>query len=263
MTPSLKGIDAKLKRAVTHISNLQRQVATFADREPNSVRVDERPQQSGAIGHLTAIRNPSVGPPDIDMVLLAGEALYQLRSALDHLVHQLVILSGNAPKLTGSKRHQFPIFENADGYGTRAPGMIDGVSKDIAQLIEGEQPYFRRPHAPREDPLWILQDLNNTDKHRVIPTTMVQLGTAEARADNQSGVLFYVNGSIELKDDEVFFTYTHDGRYENIRAKLRCSIAFAQAPELGGMGMGMDHRLFNIAIRVDHVVGLFRSRFPE
>lgn len=60
MTPSLAGIDAKLQRAVTHINNLQRQVSAFAELEPYSVRVDERPQQTGVIGHLTAVRNPSV-----------------------------------------------------------------------------------------------------------------------------------------------------------------------------------------------------------
>lgn len=262
MAHPLAGVDAKLDRAVTHINNLQQQVAVFADREPYTVRVDEKPQQGGTVGHLTAVRNHSVGPYDVGMVLLAGEALYQLRSALDHLLHQLVILNGNAAKLIGSRQHQFPIFETSDGYRANAPRKIDGVSNHVARLIEGEQPYSRRPHAPREDPLWLLQDLNNTDKHRVIPTTMVQLGTAEARADNESGVLFYVNGSVELKDDEVFFTYSHDGRYQNINAKLRCSVAFAQAPEtIGGMGIGMDGQLFYIANRVGQAIEAFRSQF--
>ena len=54
--------------------------------------------------------------------LIAGEAAHQLRSALDHLVWQLVIANTGATP-TGTKSG-FPIFKNEKGYDKRAPSMI-------------------------------------------------------------------------------------------------------------------------------------------
>ena len=79
--------------------------------------------------------------------------VYQLRSSLDHLVHELVILSGNAEKLKDSRKHQFPIFESKSGYDKRAGRMIDGVSNNIARLVEQQQPYVHRPARRHDDAL--------------------------------------------------------------------------------------------------------------
>src|SRR5713226_5795182 len=108
MTAALFGIDKKLERAVAHINNLQRQITVFRNQTPYTARVQVDTDYRGQrVGRLVAVKNFRVGDPDISMILLAGEAIYQLRSALDHLVHQLVILCGNATKLETSRRHQF------------------------------------------------------------------------------------------------------------------------------------------------------------
>ena len=78
--------------------------------------------------------------------------VYQLRSSLDHLVHELVILSGNAEKLKDSRKHQFPIFESKTGYDKRVGRTIDGVSNNIARLVE-QQPYVHRPARRNDDAL--------------------------------------------------------------------------------------------------------------
>jgi hypothetical protein len=261
MAESFQGIDDKLERAVAHINNLDRQLAAFADQEPYSVRVQKDPHEGDFIGRLIAVKNPNVGAPDVSMVLLAGEVLYQLRSALDHLVHQLVIRSGNASKLETSRRHQFPIFKDPDRYAARAAGMIDGVSKSIASLIEGEQPYKRRPDAPENDPLWILQDLNNTDKHRIIPVTIVALDIARAQADNTSGDLFTVQGAVPLEHDKMLFSFRFidAGRYDNIHANLTCAVSFQQAMEISGVAVGMDTMLWRINSRVWHIVEMLQK----
>jgi len=95
-----------------------------------------------------------------------------------------VLLNGNESKLR-SRRLQFPIFDTSEGYEAKAAGMIDGVSRQAVELIAAEQPYVRRPDNPRNDPLSVLQDLNNTDKHRMLPVTVIGLGIA--RADDSKG----------------------------------------------------------------------------
>ncbi len=137
--------------------------------------------------------------------------------------------------------------------------MIDGVSKSIASLIEGEQPYKRRPDAPESDPLWILQDLNNTDKHRIIPVTIVVLSLARARSDDTPGDLFTVEGTVPLEDGKVFFQFVDNGAHENIHAKLACTVSFQQATEISGITVGMDDMLWSITSRVSQIVEEFRN----
>lgn len=238
MTPSLKGIDQKLNRAVTHINNLDQAIERFRDKKPWSVRVQKDTQDGKPVGRLVAVKNHAVGPPDVEIVLLAGEALCQLRFALNHFIHQLVLLHDPAFKIEDSRQHQFPIFERPDGphgYATKAGRMIDGVPKSIASDIEREQPYMRHPGNPHDDTLWMLNSLNNTDKHRLIPTCVVGLG--HVRGDQVGGVYFTLqsDGGIVLEDNKVFWSFTTpDGRYSDMKADLTPSVAFAEASNMYG-----------------------------
>ena len=151
MIDPLEGIRLKTDRAKTIINNLDRCLRKFAQRKPYRVRVDEHLDKDGSIiGNLTAVKNPKISL-DPNIVLMAGEDLYHLRSSLDHLVHQLVLLKDPSFDVQKKGRLQFPIFDSRGGYISRATGMIKGVSSLQASLIEGEQPYERLPHAPHED----------------------------------------------------------------------------------------------------------------
>src|SRR5258708_17419856 len=159
MTASFNGILSKLDRAKTHVYDIERQLAEFCSPEPYTVRLQEDFQDGQKVLRLIAVQNSDRLIPDVSLVLLAGDAIYQMRSALDHLIHQLVISNGNLSKLKDSRRHQFPIFDTAEGYRARAGGMIDGVAENIRRAIELEQPYMRRPSSPHDEKLWILQVL--------------------------------------------------------------------------------------------------------
>lgn len=262
MNPSLAGIDAKLRRAQTQIHDLYRVVEAGATPEPYTVRIDKDPDAGELARRFVALKTPGVREPAVSVVLFAGEILYQLRSGLDHLVHQLVLLSGHAAKLHASRRHQFPIFETADGYRKRADGMIDGVSPEAAALIEGEQPYRRLPDAPRKDLLWLLQDLHNTDKHRVIPTTVIGIGVVNIyEGFGQIGSVQSPN--VVLAHDQVFFSLLLQRPDQDIRAELRCTIAFEQAMSPYGVTLGIPGVLLSIMNRVTHLVNRFRPLFPE
>lgn len=262
---ALSGIDQKLKRAEVHIGNLEREVTRFCNLKPYSVRVQEGTDQATGrrIGRLIATRTPGVLDPNAEWVLLAGEAIYQLRSALDHLICQLVVLNGQSSKVANSRRHQFPIFEVAQRYAHKAGRMIDGVSHAVADMIAKEQPYARSPHAPRSDPLWILQDLNNTDKHRSIPVSVIGIG--EVRGYDSRGKLFILTSpDIVLKDGKIFWSFSApNGRYDDIHADIACSIAFKQAMStvIGGPTASMHSILWDIYYRVHVLIDLFRPLF--
>jgi len=82
---------------------------------------------------LIAEANPEFAGIPIHLPLIIGEAAHQLRSALDHLVWQLVVdNTGAAP--TGT-RTGVPIFKTEKGYNQRASAMIAGVSHAAALRI--------------------------------------------------------------------------------------------------------------------------------
>ena len=166
MAHPLDGCRAKLRRAALHIEALKDAVKNYDTQSPFKVESYHYPG-TGDFALVVVANDEFQGiPPDI--VLIAGEVAYQLRSALDHLVWQLVRANtGNPP--TGTKS-QFPIFKTEEGYDTRAAQMIAGVSASAADRIRGAQPFHLGEQADRAL-TWLVHELNNTDKHRVIPVT--------------------------------------------------------------------------------------------
>jgi hypothetical protein len=102
--------------------------------------------------------------------LIVGDFAQNLRSTLDHLVWQLVILSGAEP----GGDNQFPITTSGTRYwcaqhrknGTTTPSirerMLRGVAEKYRTPIDAAQPY-RRGQNPKLTFLAGLNDLSNTD----------------------------------------------------------------------------------------------------
>ena len=248
-----------MERSKTIINDLHGYCNKLTNSEPYTIRVDEKSEKGCPAVTLTAIRNPSF-KLDTDIVLLAGEALYHLRSSLDHLVHQIVLL--NEPSLDVQKegRLQFPIFKTRSGYRSRSGRMIEGVSRLQASLIEREQPYERIPHAPHEDMLWVLRELHNTDKHRIIPATLILFNTLAARTGNK-GTLFYVNGNTLLEEDEVVLgTYPVELTDEEIKANPRFSVGFEQFNFFSGVRWELVQLLWKTWRRVSEIINEFDSK---
>jgi len=96
--------------------------------------------------------------------LLVGEVLQDLRSALDHLIGELERGNGSSR----DSQFEFPIFWDSARYKKESPRKVLGVPAAALTVIEKSQPYHRPAPSYKDHPLWILQDLNNADKHRVL-----------------------------------------------------------------------------------------------
>lgn len=263
---SLLGIDEKLKRAKSHISNLNMEISRFCASNPYTVRIQEDTDEATGdiVGRLISERNREVPAADPQWILIASETIYHLRSALDHLIYQLVILNGQEKKIINSRKHQFPIFDKKEDYDKISSRMIDGISLAASDLIKSEQPYARSPHAPRSDFLWILQDLNNTDKHRVIPVSVIGIGGVTGSDDVGATLFRLISPDIQLEDGKVFWTFrTPARRYDNINAEISSSVAFEQAMSTvpGGPTTSLHIVLWHVYYRVDSLINLFRQMF--
>jgi hypothetical protein len=108
-------------------------------------------------------------PPIIPQII--GDCLYNLRASLDHLVYALAL--ANKPSLTDTEMTEtaFPIFKTEAGFQTRGRGKIKHVSPEAHTIIDSLQPY-RTWHAATAQWLWLLEKLENIDKHRKLLITI-------------------------------------------------------------------------------------------
>ncbi len=169
MSHPLDGVRAKIKRADEHLTNLKAELQRGLDDHEYGFRAEDDPNVPGGVLIFGKV------PPGlmIRYGLIAGDVCHNLRSALDHLACQLTLLSARKP----TKSTQFPIFKSRIEYDQKSPPMIKGILPTIAARIERLQPYNTAPLGDplKTNPLWILSELSNADKHRMINIALVNI----------------------------------------------------------------------------------------
>ena len=98
----LKHVTLKMKRAKEHAATLERELRTFLDHGPYKVGAKHHPETRKLIYYVT-----SAEPTPDCLPLIAGDAIQNLMSALDHLAYQIVCNdTGDNPP--NSSRNLFP-----------------------------------------------------------------------------------------------------------------------------------------------------------
>jgi hypothetical protein len=159
----LDGIEAKLNRAEKHLYIARRAIRCFV-RKRCSV-VPKFNAETNRHEFIAILPDP---PGDLSLPL--GDAIHNLRSVLDHIVYALVLANPNRPLGTPNDATMFPICDTLEGYRRQVDkrGRLRGVLPDAVTVIDRAQPYHRRNAAGRHrrHPLWVLNALENIDKHR-------------------------------------------------------------------------------------------------
>lgn len=174
MSDPLPGYRLKLNRAQEHFDALHAAIDAVVAASPDELitKLDSQANEHvfGINGGLDPL--PSVFP------LIIGDCLHNLRSSLDYLVYEL---SGR-PAGEPSRQTAFPICDSPHAYfGTRgnpnraASRKVSQVDSAAAAAIERLQPYNREDGNPHGDPLWLLSELSNEDKHRTLPVVRAYL----------------------------------------------------------------------------------------
>lgn len=155
---------ARLQRADEHFEVHNRELEAFIDRDPLTI-THELDQDKGL---LVVRANVSETPP-LRFGLILGDALHNLRAALDNLAYQLVVHgSGVAPAETAFIG--FPIVFNERDFERYGRKRVSGARKPHVAFIESVQPYPERTTATSRA-LEALHSYNNRDKHRAIHVT--------------------------------------------------------------------------------------------
>jgi hypothetical protein len=177
----LAGVKAKIERASHSLEKLEVEANQFLGGGSYALidRVD--PTTKAQSVYIT-------GPePPLQFSVLSGEIIYQLRSCLDHLVWALVLKNGGGP----GRHLQYPICETPQDFRESERKKLKGVSLSARELIEENQPYKISENI-QHNFLYVLQELNNVDKHRLLillVAAITRLHSPEQRTATKFGDL--------------------------------------------------------------------------
>ena len=181
MSHPLDGPQAKVERAKEHARVLNHEWRVFWEARANEESLDV-----GFDGtwYMISTSPPLKEFPPLRFSVICGDIVHNLRSALDHLVWQLVIVGRREP----GKWNFFPIYTDSSDFmrdvkcrkRKRGPGPLEGINPKGSAwtFIEELQPYKRRELGmdPRAHQLAVLRRLSNTDKHQTLHVYMAFAG---------------------------------------------------------------------------------------
>jgi hypothetical protein len=161
MVSGIKSAKAKLVRAAKHLHAIKRRIAAYAGTKPHKIVKKAKGKKK--------LNVPK--PPPTEISLLAGEMIYQMRSALDCLVFDLVKRNPNVsaiapdwedncqfPMRVRLPKEVLPLSKSA--FSRDLPGIADAPFA----FIESVQPYYG--FGAVNNSLRFLRYLSNIDKHR-------------------------------------------------------------------------------------------------
>jgi hypothetical protein len=156
MAHRLDGCRTKITRSKEQMENLDAALKRFFNSNPYKITTKRDAETRRLVYYLSSVADVPVG-----VSVIAGEVLQGLRSALDHLAYQLVLVGTGQP---GPFPHvYFPIFNSASDYESKKLGQIKGMRKEAIKAIDAIKPY-----KGGNDVLWRLHRLNQIDKHRLL-----------------------------------------------------------------------------------------------
>ena len=166
-------IEAKLSRAFEHMDELETAAQAFSRTRPVTLELDPPRDDGFQIARLRVVREPP-----IRLGVVAGEVVHQLRSTLDHLMTELVLIHTG----TRGETPLFPIYLSEKGFNDFVKGaQLKGViqAKHLEMLRE-VQPYHDLARPGSGVVTSFLEGINafdNADKHEVVHPAVVGYGT--------------------------------------------------------------------------------------
>jgi hypothetical protein len=163
-----RSVRSKLDRAQQHIDTLLAEIDAFDRRKPYAFMQDHNAEMTEHYLHLLLVE-PF---PDAAWGCILGDAVHNLRSALDHLVYAIAVRrnkGGDPPP--DERRLMFPIF---DPPKPLPMGKVKTLGDEVGAAIEAEQP---DPAQLVNSALWTLDQLDIADKHRAIRVALLYSDT--------------------------------------------------------------------------------------
>jgi hypothetical protein len=164
----LSGVWAKIERAKKHVGDLDADITTLNN--GNFYRHARQESDDGTHMEWRVVFTPGFQLPD-SLSLMCGDAVHNLRSALDHFA------CGAVPNCTTDTA--FPVWRKpsvptANDLKALVGGKIKGAPQDLIKAVQSLQSYKGGNH----DFVWKLDQLDIIDKHRTVLVVVSSYETA-------------------------------------------------------------------------------------
>ena len=161
---------AKFHRAEEHINTFEAEAAAWLNLKPYRVTIEHNVDFSCYWATIQTIHIPNLER----WSLVIGDAVHNLRCALDHLVYAIAIFRTQMNPPPRKKKWFFPIrYDVASFQSALTDHKIAKLGTAVCKEIERFQPYNRR-HDTLPPLLGILRIFDDSDKHRLLQIVMVQ-----------------------------------------------------------------------------------------
>jgi hypothetical protein len=268
--PSLESPRAKIDWASKHFEVLDRKGRAWEKSHPYRVRGQLDREAREYVGGLTV--NPRPHP---ELSLLLGDFVHNLRSALDHLVWQLVIANGQVP----GKSNQFPVATTEAEWKrcVKELGWLKGVEAEAVAVIKRLQPYCGKGTAAKHL-LAALNALDISDKHHVLATGALGIVPPDIEQGRAWGYTVH-NGEGALsgfslwipfpviEDDADFMKFRFESMSSDFEMEMKDDLAalelrFGETGKLGELSASLDE-LAKLGYYVQHVADQFDPDPPK
>lgn len=255
----LDGSRGKLVRAVQQAVHLQDHSAAYAEMNPYILA--SKFENDAHYGYLSG------RPPPLYLGLILGEVVHDLRSALDQLAWQLAIKHVGPDTLADprvGKLIVFPITSSPEAFAKhRARPYFD---RDALTTMDGLQPY-QNASSRLVNPLAIVQEWSNTDKHRSLTPSLGQLSTDDVR--------FVADAAIDINSVELLLPESTvidpSAPLLRIPAPADTTIRFEPIPAkvcflthtTGAPDIVFADKIRPLCEQIGEAVGVFEPAFPE
>jgi hypothetical protein len=185
---ALDGVEIKMARSLEHIDYLRDETTRFIRDNPGRYR--REPDDDRVKGWALHV-SWEVVPGRFGAII--GDALTNMRAALDHLASQLFISTNQAPT---EARIVFPIVSDPG----KALKSLQRVPAAAAPIVQRVQPYENVPkdQPPEIHPLHVLKLLVNRDKHEALMLTEMFGASSIIRVTGLGGEPIF--GSVEAPE---------------------------------------------------------------
>ncbi len=248
----LRSSKAKIKRANQHVANIQPLLHDFIFTKPHPI---VHFQQVNAAGTEESIIVKLVRPLPDDIYVTVGDAINNLRNALDNLACSLAIANG----ATNVSQVYFPFAGSVNEFEGKGPqGKIKLLHPDAKAMIAALKPY-----KGGNDFLWALGRLAVKDKHQSLVALATlsgnRAGEISFQASRGGDYTFSVPQWVSLNEHGTAIMTYPTGEDVDYDFTIGASIAFGDAEVVQNQPViATLHQFSNL---VEGIVLAFENRF--
>jgi hypothetical protein len=156
-------LKAKLERAEVHIFDLKEFWDEFVEGGAYPILSQDTPD-----GRYRIYTLGNIAQIPVDVQQITGDAIQNLRSALDHLAYRLVCVGTDSPGPFNDV--YFPLGDRPEKFEARIQAIEKRLKTDAVKALLEIEAY---PGGDGEI-FWQIDQLNNIDKHRLVLTVSSQ-----------------------------------------------------------------------------------------